>query len=163
MRMEMLRAASSGLVMWIVVATSTSSRANQVASCSIQSADTINWQTVDTAEFSLRLPSDFHDASGIAFDSILHTWRDSMGRTATSDWGPYSNGLTGSPFEGFTVCSEQIGGQLARVVYGVDPQGKFTVGAAWRSVGPLTLIVRGNSEADLRTLLTIVRSATFKR
>src|SRR5262249_15156692 len=117
MRMEMLRAVSSGLVMWMVVATSTLSRANQVASCAIQSADTNNWQTVNTAEFAVRLPSDFHDASGIAFDSVVHTWRDSMGRTATSDWGPYSNDLTGPPFEGFTVCSEQIGGQLARVVY----------------------------------------------
>ena len=161
--MKTLPAVLSGLVVWLLVAASTSSRANQVASCTIQSADTINWQTIGTAEFAFRLPMDFHDASGISIDSIVHTWRDSLGRTATSDWGPYSNGLTGPPFEGFTVCSEQIGGQLARVVYGVDAQGKFMVGAAWRSVGPLTLIVRGTTEADLPMLLAIVRSTTFKR
>jgi len=149
--------------MWMLAAASPSSRANQVASCAIQSANTINWQMVDTAEFALRLPSDFRDASPIPIDSIVHAWRDSMGRTATSDWGPYSNGLTGPSFERFTVCSEQIGGQLARVVYGVDPQGKFMVGAAWRRVGPLTLIVRSTTEEDLPMLFAIIRSTTFKR
>ena len=141
--------------------------------CTGAGADTTGWQVADAGPFRFSVPPGYQRRTVQGIDSYVGEW-GTAGRKVGFDWGMYSSPLdeASTLLRGYVECTLEIGGHPARVVGGMDAEGrwrergrKYVVAAAWRNVPPgahLTLSATSPDPADIPVLLSIVRSVRFQ-
>jgi|GEM_PF-5464736 len=141
--------------------------------CAGPGADTTGWQVADAGPFRFSVPPGYQRRTVQGIDSYVGQW-GAPGRKVGFDWGMWSSPLdeASTLLQGYVECTVEIGGHPARVVAGLDAEGrwgeqgrKYVVAAAWRDVQPgahLMLSASSVDASELPVLLSIVRSVRFQ-
>jgi hypothetical protein len=145
-----------------------------LSACAAAAQERADMRTIRSTGFSFQIPADYERVDIQPIDSRVERWEAGPGRAITYDLGPWSSTLDElRVLRGHSECRRDLGGKPAKVVAGLDEEGKmfsegrkYVVAATWRDIQPglhLTVAATTPDAREQAALLRVLHSVTFER